>query len=191
MIRNLDYDRDLTELQPWFKTRDENQLAVRVIHPEDASLLIDLFEHLSTETRRRRFHTGADHVSEARKQEVARQLANVDNCTQGGAILAIDIDAEGQEHIVGVARLARPDGEPDASEAEIAAVVRDDFQGRGVGTELLYRLILLAKQMRIRTAQAVTESDNAAVIKMSRSCGLPVECRTSRAETEIRVAVPQ
>jgi acetyltransferase len=191
MIHNLDFEQDLTELPPWFNTRDESQLAVRVIHPDDAGLLLELFEHLSSETRRRRFHTGADHVSEARKQEIAQQLASVDNCTQGGAILAIDIDDKGQEHIVGVARLARPEGKPDAPEAEMAAVVRDDFQGRGVGTELLYRLILLAKQMQIRTAQAVIDADNAAVIKISRSCGLPIECQTSHAETEIRIAVPQ
>ena len=177
--------------RPTFTTRDGYRLHARLIRPEDASLLIELFEKLSPATRRRRFHADFDRINQEIKQETAWELANVDNRTQGGAVLAIDLDKEGAEHIVGVARLARPLDQPDAPEAEAAIVVRDDFQGRGVGTELLQRLVRLAKQMQLKTIVATIEADNSAAIKIFRELGLPAETHTSQAETEMRIAVPE
>jgi acetyltransferase len=170
-------------------TRDGYTLSTRLIRPDDAPLLLDLFEQLSSESRRRRFHAGMDHLSEEYKQQAAAALAHVDNRTQGGAVLAIDPRAEGGEQIVGVARLARPEDRPEDEEAEAAITVRDDFQQRGVGTQLLRRLVLLARQMGIQTLVALIEADNEPALKVFRSLNLPTETHIRHAEVEMRIAL--
>ncbi len=185
------YRQELWHLPPTFRTRDGKLLYARLIRPEDAPLLLELFERLSSETRRRRFHADADHVSEERKQQVAQQLASVDNRTGGGAVLALERTPDGLEHIVGVARLARAEGQPYAPEAEAAIVVRDDYQGRGVGTELLRRMGLLAKQMRVTTVLAVIEAHNVRALHVFRNMELPYTVTTRRGETQMTIQVPQ
>ena len=124
------------------------------------------------------------------KWATARGLADVDNETLGGAVLALEVDAAGEEHVVGVARLGRPPDDPHSPEAEAAIVVRDDYQGRGVGTELLRRMVLLAKQMRLKTILAIIESDNEPALRAFRGLGLPVDVRVHRAQVEMRFEVP-
>lgn len=185
------YRQELRHLPSIFRTRDGKLLYARLIRREDAPLLIDLFDNLSTDTRRRRFHADADHVNDERKQSVAQQLADVDNRTYGGAVLAIERDAEAGERIVGVARLARPEGQPDAPQAEAAIVVRDDYQGRGVGTELLRRMMLLAKQMQLESVLAIIEANNARTLRVFRNLSLSSSVTTSRAETHMVIQVPR
>ena len=184
------YEQTLDEVSPTFETHDGHVLYSRLIQASDAPRLLELFERLSSETRRRRFHVDADHLSEERKQEVARQLASVDNLTSGGAVLAIDRAADGTEQIVGVARLARPAGKDDSPIAEAAVVVQDDFQGRGVGTELMFRMVLLAKQMRVQTLLAEFQPSNKAAIRLFRELNLPSEISASHGETVMYISVP-
>jgi RimJ/RimL family protein N-acetyltransferase len=117
-------------------------------------------------------------------------MADVDNRTLGGALLALARDDQGCEQAVGVARLARQPAQPDSPEAEAAVVVRDDFQGRGVGSELLRRLVLLAKQMGVRTLIAEIEADNEIAIRAFRALNLPTETTIRSAEVAMRIEVP-
>lgn len=193
MIRNAinRYALDLAQAPSWFMTRDGRRLIVRLITAADAPRLLELFERLSPETRRRRFHYDPDHIPEKQKQAIARRMANVDNRTQEGALLAIDVDAEGHEQIVGVARLARPAKQPESPVAEAAIVVRDDFQGQGIATELLWRMVLLAKQMQINTILAQIEADNNAALRVFRALDLPSTVTTEHGETDMYISVPK
>lgn len=184
------YDQTLDEAPSTFKTRDGHLLHTRLIRASDAPELLAFFERLSSRTRRRRFHTDADRLSPERKREIAEELARVDNRTSGGAVLAIDREDDGIEHIVGVARLARPYGMEDSAVVEAAIVVQDDFQGRGVGTELLFRLVLLAKQMQAEIMLAEFEPTNQAAIRLFREVNLPTEISASQGETSIRIKLP-
>lgn len=186
------YQGDIATEPEWFTTDEGLRLQFRLIRPDDSDLLIDLFHHLSPESRRRRFHADVERLDEQTKRLAATQLADVDNLTHGGAVLAL-IDSEdegGAQQLVGVARLARPLGKPDHPEAEAAISVRDDFQRRSVGTELLRRLILLAKQMKIRVMLADIESDNRPAIKLFYALDLPTETDVSHGEVMLRIAMP-
>jgi RimJ/RimL family protein N-acetyltransferase len=151
---------------------------------------LELFDRLTPETRRRRFHYDPDHIPDEQKQAIARHLADVDNRTLQGAVLAIDIDPAGREQIVGVARLARPADQPDAPVAEAAIVVRDDFQGCGVATELLWRMVLLAKQMKVDMILAQIEADNQIAIRAFRGLHLPTSIATQQGATDMYISVP-
>jgi len=163
---------------------------MRLLQPEDVDLLVEFFHHLSPESRRHRFHTNTEGLSEEFILDGARQLADVDSLTHGGAVIALYAEEDGREHLVGSARLARPEGQPDSPEAEAAVVVRDDFHGEGIGTELLRRMVLLAKQMKIETIVAVFEAENEHAIRLFRELGLPTEIEISHGETTLRMKAP-
>lgn len=185
------YKPDINRVRRNYTTRDGRVVKMRLLHPEDADLLVDFFHRMSPETRRRRFHTNTEGLSEEFIEENARELANVDNLTQGGAVIALYEEEDGREHIVGSARLARLPGQPNSPEAEAAIVVRDDFQGQGLGTELLRRMVLLAKQMNVKTIIANFEAENEGAIRLFRELGLPTEIEVSQGETTLTMTVPE
>jgi GNAT superfamily N-acetyltransferase len=170
-----------------FVTEQGNHIRTRLIQPGDADLLIELFHHLSPDTKRRRFNIGLQNVEEKRIQEVAQLLTSVDNRTTGGAILGFVTSPT--EELITVARLARPEHQPDSAEAEVAVVVRDDYQGQGIGTQMLKHLITLARQMKIKTLTAAIQSDNTAIFRILNKLSIPVEMHTSQGETEIRIKI--
>jgi L-amino acid N-acyltransferase YncA len=149
------YKQRLEAIPSWFLSKDGYWLYARLIRSEDAPRLLEMFEHLSSQTRRRRFHTTVDYLDEEVKASHARSFASVDNIRTGGAVVAVDHQGAG-EKIVGVLRL----GAPHHGCAELAVVVRDDFQGRGVGRALLQRLPTLARQMQVHTVVGSMEADN-------------------------------
>lgn len=190
MQNNRRYRGDIATEPAWFITRGQVRLKFRLLHAGDSALLIDLFNRLSPESRRRRFHTDVARLDEETKQQAAKQLANVDNLTQGGAVIALCEEDSGEERLVGVARLARPIGKPDHPEAEAAIAVRDDFQRSGVGAELLRRLVLLAKQMKVRVMLADIEADNQPAIKLFYGLNLPTETDICHGEICLRISMP-
>ncbi len=161
-----------------FKTRSGETLHLRLLKPTDALKLEDLFYRLSTESRRRRFHALADKVPPDEIRRRALELADVDNQTMNGAVVAVAGD-KNEGEIIGVVRLARPAGAPNSPEAEAAVVVRDDYQGQGVGSELLRQMVSLARRMKVRTILAVFEPDNEDAIRLFRSLGLPYKMVTT------------
>lgn len=185
------YAGTLVEADPWFTTRQGMRLLLRTVRPDDAGRLVHFFDHLSSETRWRRFRVKADNIDAATKWSNACALVDIDNRTAGGAVLALEIDATGHETVVGVARLGRPLGEPTGPEAEAAVVVRDDYHRQGVGAELLRRMVLLAKQMGVKIIVANIEADNEPALRVFRKLGLPVVVQTHDAETEMRFTVPE
>ena len=171
-----------------FTTRTGQRIRVRLIRPEDAGLLVDFFHHLSPETRWRRFHTTATDVDESVVWERAQELADVDNHTLGGAVLAL-VDGPNGEELVGVARVARSPEEPASPDAEVAIVVRDDYQGQGIGTSLLYLLYRLAERMGVEAIRATVQADNSNLLEVIRHLDWPVEMETQQGETAMTVHV--
>jgi acetyltransferase len=58
--------------------------------------------------------------------------------------------AERDGDIIAVGRLSKLHGK---SEAEVAVLVRDDYQHLGLGTELVRRLMLIAKEEKLQYVQ--------------------------------------
>lgn len=191
MLYKQDRKRYATSLRragSTFTTRSGVKLKIRLMRPDDADRLIEFFYKLSPESRWRRFHTNVEHVSIELVERRAGELAEVDNKTLVGAVVATYEDEEG-EHIVGSVRLARNPDTPDSPEAEAAVVVRDDFQGQGVATELMRRLVLLAKHMKVKTIVAEFQPDNEGAIRLFRELNLPSTYQVNHGETIMRIEV--
>lgn len=183
------YKTDLAHVRPWFKLRDGRKVRIRLLSPSDRDLLIDFFLRLSPESRWRRFHANVEHVSHTLIEDRAVELAEVDNQIMG-AVIAL-FDAPDGEHMIGSARLAREEQTPTSPEAEAAIVVRDDFQGQGLGQELLRRMVLLAKQMQVKTIVATFQPDNEEAIRLFRELNLPSTLQIHHGATEMRIQVPE
>lgn len=87
------------------------------------------------------------------------------------AIGAIDATGGG-ERIVGVSRYARIDA---TRRAECAIVVADDWQGRGLGTELMRALVEAARHRDIDCLEGTTLAENGRIGDWARRFGFAVK----------------
>ncbi|MCB5169401.1 GNAT family N-acetyltransferase [Streptomyces bambusae] len=63
----------------------------------------------------------------------------------------------------------------DGDETEVALLVEDDWQRRGIGSELLRRLIGLAVEAGCESVYAVTQASNTGMVAAMRGLGLPLD----------------
>jgi RimJ/RimL family protein N-acetyltransferase len=131
-------------------------VCVRPIDRGDKKLLARGLAELSPESAYRRFMTSTPKLTDRQLEH----LTAVDHDHQE-ALLAID---PGSGELIGVARYARDDDDP--SRAEIALVVADAWQRRGVATLLSERLLERARTAGITTFQATVLTDNVPVLAM-------------------------
>jgi len=148
-----------------YTLEDGRTVTVRPIRPDDAPRLQEGFAHLSAESIYYRFLDS----TKALTDQLARRLATLDYHSQMAFVG--EISEAGAERLVGVARYAMV-GDHDPGAAETAVVVRDDFQGRGLGTYLYAQLIGYAQQHGIKSFVATVHQSNAGVIKFIRRSGL-------------------
>lgn len=158
---------------------------VRHIVPQDADLLIDLFMHLSPETRRLRFFAPTVDPPDDVLRATTQRLATIDPLVQ--AALIATIEEQGGEHAVGVARLV---GDADDSMiAEVAIVLRDDYQGKGLGTLLFDLLIQVAMVRGLKYLRAISLAENSVLHKLVRNTGLPITSTTRQGETTMIISL--
>jgi GNAT superfamily N-acetyltransferase len=134
---------------PDVKLRDGKSIAIRPIRPDDKVALTAAFERLSPESRYRRFFRSLKRLSASD----LRYLTEVDH-RDHEALVALDGDGQ----LIGVARYIR--SEEDPASAEVAVTVVDDWQGRGVASELLTALVRRAREEGITHFLALVLGEN-------------------------------
>ena len=139
--------------------RDGSKVVIRQVHSADAPLLADGFARLSPQSRQMRFLTRKKELSRAE----LRYFTDVDH-RDHEALGALD-HADGRG--VGIARYIRDAEDPQA--AEIAVTIVNDWQGRGLGTELLTRLSRRARSEGIHRFTALVAADNVAMAGLLRN----------------------
>jgi GNAT superfamily N-acetyltransferase len=153
------------------RTRDGRTVAVRHMRREDADLLERMFYRLSSETRYRRFFVPLDHIEGERVKAEARRLATIDP-NREVALLAV-AEENGREEAVAVARYSCLDDTESGAEGSI--VVRDDYQGAGLGAQLFDLLIQTALASGLRHMVLITHADNTGMIGLVQHLGLPYQ----------------
>jgi RimJ/RimL family protein N-acetyltransferase len=133
--------------------RDGSEVLIRQVRGSDAPLLADGFARLSARSRQMRFLSPKRSLSAAE----LRFLTEIDHHDHEAIGALSPADGRG----VGIARYIRDSGDPAA--AEIAVTIADDWQGRGLGTELLAQLSDRARQAGICRFTATVSADNVAM----------------------------
>ena len=159
-------------------TRDGIKLLVRPIKPEDAPLLLELFNSLSEESIYSRFFAPLKTLSH--KMLVVFTQIDYD---QDMALVAIDT-SESEEKILGVSRLMR---KPGGMEAEFAVVVRDAWQGKGIGATLMKHLLFIAEKQFLEAVWGTILPRNRQMVKLAEKMGFEI-CRSLEEQTyEVRI----
>lgn len=143
-------------------------VSVRPADAGDGPGLSALYASLSPDSRRRRF---------LRAFSSPVELSTI---TSGHDLVAVLREAGPRDgEIVGHAALHLLD----TSSAEIAFVVADEFQGRGIGTALMREAIDAARRLRLVRLEATTLADNAAMRRLLLHAG----CAVARDEMDFGV----
>lgn len=120
-------------------------LTIRPIRPEDEPLMVHFHEELSEESVYLRYA----HAIKLKHRTSHERLARICFIDYDREMLLVADrkDPETGEHrIVGVARLSKLHG---TNEGEFALIVSDRYQHRGLGTELLRRLLQIGKEEKL------------------------------------------
>jgi GNAT superfamily N-acetyltransferase len=138
---------------------DGQRVHLRLMRPSDKAMLLEGFERLSPDSRYARFMAPKSKLTESE----LRYLTEVDGVDHF-AIGAIRRHLVSKDEGVGIARFVRLHDQPDT--AEPAVTVSDDYQGKGLGSVLLQRLIEAAWERDVRWFVTELLAENAASRRM-------------------------
>jgi acyl-CoA hydrolase/GNAT superfamily N-acetyltransferase len=139
-------------METYRTTKDGLNIFIRPIKISDEPLLKDFVYSLSDQSMYRRFMSVRKDMPHERLQDLV-----IIDYTREVALLVFTTHDEKKELILGVGRYYI---DPGMHTAEVAFAVRDDYQKRGIGTELLAYLTYLAKREGLLgfTAEVLTEN---------------------------------
>src|SRR5689334_3448593 len=132
--------------------RDLHNIHFRRIRPEDRTRLQRFHKRLSLDTVELRFHAAKAELSEP----LARRFTEIDGHNEAAIVATTGT----RGRIVGVARYFRLG----PTSAEVAFVVEDAYQGRGIGHRLMDRLTALALEEGIDEFIAYVRPGNTPMI---------------------------
>ena len=147
--------------------KDGSVVFLRPIKVTDGDLLIDLVEKLSSNSKYLRFLRSLDSLPE----KLLYQLTHV-NYISGFALVAT-IYEDGEEKIIAVARYAYS---AEDNNTELAVIVRDDWQHRGLGKSLLEKIVDIGKEHGISRYIALIAPQNKIIINTLINLGYKVNC---------------
>jgi len=131
---------------------DGAPVLIRPIRPDDKGMLSDGLRRLSPESAQRRFLTPKRSFSRAE----LRYLTELDGLDH--VALVAEHPTDPVRRLIAVGRFVRLEDDPEA--AEVAIVVADHWQGRGLGSVLGEHLAHSARNRGIRRFTATMAADN-------------------------------
>ena len=169
---------------PW-TLRDGTSVTLRPIHPEDEPLMVTFHETLSARSVYLRWlHTLS--LSQRVAHEQLIRMCFIDYDREMALVADYTNPQTGQDEIIGVGHLIKTHG---AHEAEMALLVTDQFQRKGLGTELLRRLIQFGHDENLQRLTGDILVENKGMQEVCRKLGFRLkyspETRLVRAELEL------
>jgi len=140
------------------KLDDETPVLIRPLRPEDKDSIMEGFERISLHSRYLRYSS-----SSARLTPEDLEILTCQDEKKYFALGACDLSRPGL-YGIGIARYVMCDDEPNT--AEIAVVVVDEYQGRGLGSLLLDLLITIARKNGIHSLRGYVLTENRAMIRL-------------------------
>jgi len=145
-------------ITPW-QLSEGTEVLLRPIRPEDEPAEHEMLSSLSEETLRTRFFSTIKNIS----HEWLILFCNIDY-DRHMAIVA-EVRENGKEKMIGVARLIM---NPDLTSGELAVLVHDRFQGKGLGHKLVEVLIGIGRERGLENIRAEVLTENERMLKVFR-----------------------
>jgi acyl-CoA hydrolase/RimJ/RimL family protein N-acetyltransferase len=145
-------------------------LLLRPIRPTDEPKLVGLFYSMSEDALYKRFMRVVKRVAHEERQYFL-DVDYVDNM----AIVLETSDPRYEPEIVGIAQYFR---DPDTDFADVGFIVKDTWQGKGLGRILVEEMIRLARVNGIKGLTADVLANNQAMLHLFEQTGLDVRTET-------------
>jgi acetyltransferase len=140
-------EQSAANLVSQFTMRDGTEVTLRLIRPDDESLMKQFHETLSDHTVYMRYFCSLSLRSRVAHERLVR-------------VCHVDAKLTGQHYILGVGRLIKLDTR---NEGEVAVLVADRYQKHGLGTELLRRLVQISCGQKLCRLSVEFLRDNLAI----------------------------
>ncbi|MFJ9446569.1 GNAT family N-acetyltransferase [Kitasatospora sp. NPDC101235] len=145
--------------------RDGGTARIRPITPADAGRLVEFYEQVSDQSKYFRFFAPYPRLSD----KDVRRFTHHDFVNRVGLAVVV------RDHFIATVRYDRIDAEGRPSEtgtdAEVAFLVQDAHQGRGVASALLEHIAAVAQERGIRRFQAEVLPENRKMVKVFTDAG--------------------
>jgi acyl-CoA hydrolase/RimJ/RimL family protein N-acetyltransferase len=156
------------EMKTTLLLEDGTQVHFRPIHPTDEPRMRDILYDLSKETLYYRFMSMSGRFSHKQIQN----FVYIDH-RKDAAIVGTVPEAHGED-IVAIGRYFLDES---TNRAEVAFVIRDEWQNKGIGTFLFKHMVTLAKQNGISGFTAEVLRENQRMQAIIKNCGYKVTSR--------------
>jgi acetyltransferase len=151
--------------------KDGTAVTIRPIRPEDEPRMVRFHETLSERTVYFRYLQSLQLTQRVAHERLTR-ICFIDYDREIALVAESTNPHSGLTEIVGVARLQRVPGTRDA---EFAVVISDSAQGKGLGTELLSRVVDLAKREKIGRLTAEVHAENSTMLHLCGKLGFRID----------------
>ena len=158
--------------------RDGTEVLIRPIRPEDAELEKEFIQGLSDESSFFRFFA----VPRNPSPEMIEALCNVDYESQ--MALVAEASQGRRKLFLGVGRIIAST----RNRAELAVVVADDYQGKGLGGRLVTSLLDFARERKFASVYALILPENTPMINLARKFGFRTVSEDKLVIAELPVA---
>jgi acetyltransferase len=151
--------------------KDGTPVAIRPIRPEDEPAMVRFHETLSERSVYLRYF----HLMNLEQRTTHERLTRICfiDYDREMALVAVRRNPEtGESDIIGVGRLMKIHG---ANEGEVAALISDQWQGQGLGKELLRRLLIVGADEKLSSLKADILPDNRDVMRVLEKLGFSLE----------------
>ncbi|MGB5492932.1 MAG: bifunctional acetate--CoA ligase family protein/GNAT family N-acetyltransferase [Sedimenticolaceae bacterium] len=155
-----------TELETSWQLPDGTDICVRPIRPEDAEIEQDFVQNLSPESKYFRFMQSVDKLTPL----MLARFTQIDYDREM-ALVAVLNQHTSDARILGVARYI---SNPDRQSCEFALTVADAWQRKGVGRQLMQRLMAVARDRGIEIFQGEVLSNNTKMLRLCEQLGFHV-----------------
>lgn len=142
------------------------RVVIRPVLPQDADLTTDFFGSLPASDRYDRFMSPMRHLP----PDLIKRFTAVDYA--GHLALVAEVFEDGVETVVAEARYVR--NADDASVAEFAVSVGDRWQGKGLASRLLAKLLCHASTAGVQRMTGETLATNDRMLHLARKAGFAV-----------------
>jgi len=170
-------------VKPWTMKNGE-AVTIRPIRPEDEPLLITLHQALSERTVYMRYFQPLK-LSQRTAHERLTRICFIDYDREIALVVEHKL-ADGTPELIGIGRLSKLRGR---NEAELAVLIDDRYQHRGMGTELYRRLVAVAQQEKVEAVVSIILSENRDMLAICQKLGFQfhndIEDGTVRAELRV------
>jgi acyl-CoA hydrolase/GNAT superfamily N-acetyltransferase len=164
------------------RLRGGEEIVVRPVRLSDERPLQELFYRLSDESTYRRFMA----YKRRHPHEDMQALVDLDY-DQNMALLAEVPEADRRE----IAAMVRYDVDPETRLADIAFVVRDEWQGRGLGTLLMRRMSEIARARGLAGFTADLFTTNKPMLAVFQRSGLTLDIKTDHEVQHLTMRFPR